>query len=87
MNYTELLVGLLAFLGGSAFYRIYTMRSQRRKMSNEVSTQEYSSLEEIINRFQHTLAEMADRITKLTERNGELEEKIARLEREKRGNT
>lgn len=87
MNYTEVLVALLAFLGGSGFYRIMTLRSQRRKMSNQVSHEEYSSVEEIVTRFQHTLGEMADRQTKLTERNGELEEKIAQLEREKRGNT
>jgi phage shock protein A len=86
MNYTEVLVGLLAFLGGSGFYRIITMRSQRRKMANEVSKEEYNSVEEIVTRFQHTLAEMADRQTKLTNRNSELEQKIAQLEQEKRGN-
>lgn len=87
MNYTEVLVGLLAFLGGSGFYRIVTMRSQRRKMANQVSKEEYNSVEEIVTRFQDTLADMANRQTQLTHRNSELEEKIAQLEREKRGNT
>jgi phage shock protein A len=87
MNYTEVLVALFAFLGGGGLYRIITMRSQRRKMANQVSREEYSSVEEIVTRFQNTLADMADRQSKLTERNSELEQKIAQLEREKRGNT
>ena len=87
MNYTEILVALFAFLGGGGLYRLITMRSQRRKMATQVSREEYSSVEEIVTRFQNTLADMADRQSKLTERNSELEQKIAQLEREKRGNT
>lgn len=87
MNYTtEIILSVLAFLGGSGFYRMITMRAQRRKMSNQVAAEESSSMDEIVTRFNNRIADLSERYTKVIERNMELEETIAQLEREKKGN-
>lgn len=81
----EILGYVAAILGGGGLYKLITIRSDRKKMANQIAAEESSTMDEIVNRFNNRIAELSDRHTKIVERNMELETKVAQLEREKLG--
>ncbi|NBW09823.1 MAG: hypothetical protein EBR82_17540 [Caulobacteraceae bacterium] len=80
---TTILGYLVTLLGAGGLSHLITLRLARKKMSNQIAGEEFSSMEEIVNKFSNRISAMAEKTSDLINRNSELEEKIAQLEREK----
>lgn len=81
---TTILGYLVTLLGAGGLSHLITLRLARKKMSNQIAGEEFTSMEEIVTKFSNRISAMAEKTSDLINRNSELEEKIAELEREKK---
>lgn len=80
MQITEIIQYSTVLLSSSGLTYFLTLRTQQRKMANQVATEAFDSVEDIVTRFNAKLAELTEKITALTIRNAELEALVRQLE-------